>query len=143
MKPVKYLKVDNVDDPAYQSPGAIAFDLEAAEATNVPGRSMVRIPSGLVIEVPHDLGLLIVPRSSTFSKYGLIMPHSVGVIDQDYCGHSDEILLQVYNVRPSPVTVPEGARIAQGLFIPVERVSFIEEAAALADSRGGFGSTGE
>lgn len=142
MRPVKFLKVDNVGTPEYQTSGAVAFDLEAAEDVNVPGRAMVRIPSGLVIEVPEDLGLLVVPRSSTFSKYGLIMPHSVGIIDRDYCGHDDEILLQVYNIKPSSIFVPAGTRIAQGLFIPVQRVSFIEQAASLAEGRGGFGSTG-
>lgn len=142
MKYVKYRKVDSVKDPEYQTPGAVAFDLEAAEETAIPGRSMVRIPSGLVVEVPKDMGLLVVPRSSTFSKFGLIMPHSVGVIDQDYCGHDDEILLQVYNIKPATVIVPQGTRIAQGMFIPIARATFIEEASALAESRGGFGSTG-
>ena len=142
MKHVKYHKVDDVANPIYQTDGAVAFDLEAAVDTNVPGRAMVRIPSGLVIEVPEDMGLLLVPRSSTFSKFGLIMPHSVGVIDQDYCGYDDEILLQVYNIKPAPVTVPAGTRIAQGLFIPVARVQFVEAASIAAENRGGFGSTG-
>lgn len=142
MKYVKYLKVDDVSEPSYQSPGAVGFDLECAEDTNVPGRAMVRIPTGLVIEVPKNLALLLVPRSSTFGKFGLIMPHSIGVIDQDFSGQDDEVLLQVYNMRPANVFVPAGTRIAQGLFIPVERATFVEQASALAESRGGFGSTG-
>lgn len=142
MRHVKYLKVDDVQDPAYQTGGAVAFDLEAAVDTNVPGRAQVRIPSGLVVQVPEDMGLLVVPRSSTFSKFGLIMPHSVGVIDQDYCGHDDEILLQVYNIRPATIHVPAGTRLAQGMFIPVAKVQFVEAASIEAENRGGFGSTG-
>lgn len=141
MKYIRYRKVDDVEAPAYQSAGAVGFDIGTAVKTSVPSQSMVRIPTGLVIEVPHNHGLLVVPRSSTFSKYGLIMPHSIGVIDEDYCGHDDELLLQVYNLKPQAITIPAGTRIAQGLVIPIERVTFVEQAAALADSRGGFGST--
>jgi len=142
MKYIKYNKVDDVPTPKYQTPGAVGFDIATAEEAAVPGRAMVRIPTGLVVEVPKDYALLLVPRSSTFGKYGLIMPHSIGVIDEDYCGHDDELLLQVYNLKPATIVVPQGARIAQGLIIPVEKANFIEQASALAESRGGFGSTG-
>lgn len=142
MRHIKYKKIDHVSAPEYQTPGAVGFDLECAKDINVPGRSMVRVSTGLVIEVPEGIALILAPRSSTFSKYGLIMPHSIGVIDQDYSGNDDEVLLQMYNVGPANVFVPQGTRIAQGLFIPVERATFVEQASALAESRGGFGSTG-
>jgi len=142
MKYIQYTKVDDVGEPSYQSPGAVGFDFETAEDVSVSGHSMVRIPTGLVIEVPKGLALFVCPRSSTFGKFGLIMPHSIGVIDQDYCGHDDEVLLQVYNLKQASVFIPKHTRIAQGVFIPVEQATFVEKASMLAEGRGGFGSTG-
>ena len=65
----------------------------------------------------------------------------VGVIDQDYCGPQDEVLVQVYNFTARPVTVARGERIAQGLFVRVDRAAWEETTAAERPTRGGFGST--
>ena len=39
------------------------------------------IPLGVCIEVPKGFESIMVPRSSTFKKYGIIMNNSVGIID--------------------------------------------------------------
>jgi dUTP pyrophosphatase len=51
-------------------------------------------------------------------------PHSIGVIDQDYHGEKDEILVQVQNITTAPVTVERGERIAQGLFVKIEKAEW-------------------
>ena len=63
------------------------------------------------------------------------------MIDQDYCGPQDEVLVQVYNFTARPVTVARGERIAQGLFVRVDRAAWEETPAAERPTRGGFGST--
>jgi dUTP pyrophosphatase len=71
-----------------------------------------------------------------------VCPHSIGVIDQDYCGPDDEILIQVQSISETPITVERGERIAQGIFVKVEQANWEEVDDHGAVSRGGFGSTG-
>ena len=69
------------------------------------------------------------------------MPNGVGVVDQDYSGEGDELLLSVYNFRDEAVTVQRGERIAQGIFVPVAQAQW-HEIEDVGQGRGGFGSTG-
>ncbi len=85
--------------------------------------------------------LLLTMRSSTPRRKGLLVPHGVGIIDQDYCGEGDELMIQVYNFREEAITVQRGERIAQGMFVPVLHVEW-DEVDSVGKGRGGFGSTG-
>ena len=84
---------------------------------------------------------MVTLRSSTPRKRGLLIPHGVGVIDQDYCGEDDEIKIQVYNYSSTPVTVERGDRIAQGIFVRVDTAQWSEVDRIDSETRGGFGST--
>lgn len=127
--------------PAYATEGSAAFDLTSAVDTTVPARGIGRIPTGLIFNIPDDHVFHIFARSSTFSKWGIVLSNGVGVIDSDYCGPNDEILLLVYNPGDADVTIPGGTRIAQGIVYPRPRIDF-EEGPAEGPTRGGFGSTG-
>ena len=74
-------------------------------------------------------------------RKGLLIPHGVGIIDQDYCGEGDELMVQVYNFRDEAVMVKRGERVAQGIFVPVVPVVW-DEVEDMGQGRGGFGSTG-
>ena len=128
--------------PAYQTPGAAAFDLAAAEQTTIQPGEVVLIPTGLVIEVPAGMFLAIFARSSTPLKRGLMVANGVGVVDPDYSGPEDEVKIAVLNVKGSAVTVDRGERIAQGIFMHAPRVEWIEIDEMQSPSRGGFGATG-
>lgn len=129
--------------PSYQTAGAAGFDLAAsADLTIAPGQ-IALVPTGLVIAVPAGHFLGIFARSSTPMKKGLMVANGVGVVDEDYCGPSDEVKIQVLNFTDAPVEVKRGDRIAQGLFIPFTRATWQEESGDLRQgSRGGFGATG-
>lgn len=128
--------------PQYETDGSFAFDFLARETTTIPPREIALIPSNVIIQCPSNLALKVLPRSSTFRKKSLLFPHSVGLIDGDYCGENDEIMIQVLNFSDQPVTVERGEKIAQGLFVQTQKVSFSEvEKDSLGSSRGGFGST--
>jgi dUTP pyrophosphatase len=130
--------------PEYQTPGACAFDVFAREDVTVPAKQLGLIPTGLVVCVPEGHTLLLASRSSTPKKKGLLIPHGIGIVDQDYCGPEDEMKVQVWNFTDAPVTVARGERVAQAMLVPIVRCA-ITEVAASADpgkSRGGFGSTG-
>lgn len=128
--------------PSYQSSGAVGFDLVTRETTLIPPGETALVPGNVVVKVPEGYALLIVPRSSLPRKKGLVCPHSIGVIDQDYHGDGDEILVQVKNITEKPVTVERGERIAQGLFVKIDRAEWKEVDDHGAETRGGFGSTG-
>lgn len=128
--------------PKYETEGSFAFDLVAREDTNIAPQELVLIPSNTIIKCPSNYALKILPRSSTFRKKSLIFPHSIGLIDGDYCGKDDEIMIQVINFGTETITVARGEKIAQGIFVQVNKAEFVEvEANTLGTSRGGFGST--
>lgn len=127
--------------PQYESAGAAGFDFVTRETTVIEPGAIGLVPGNVIVKVPDKHMLLIAPRSSLPRKKGLVCPHSIGVIDQDYHGPEDEILIQVQNITAQPVTVERGERIAQGLFVQVDRAEWTEVDSHGAETRGGFGST--
>ncbi|MFN8060669.1 MAG: dUTP diphosphatase [Vicinamibacterales bacterium] len=127
--------------PEYQTAGAAAFDLAAAEDAVIAPAEVRLIGTGLVVEVPPGYFLAIVARSSLPIKKQLIVANGVGVVDSDYRGPADEVKVEVLNVSGAPVTVARGERLAQGLILPTIRVEWEEASASDAPSRGGFGAT--
>jgi len=128
--------------PKYETGGAVGFDLVTRKTTLIEPGQIGLVPGNVIVKVPQGYALLILPRSSLPRKKGLICPHSLGVIDEDYHGDNDEIFVQVQNVSDKPVTVERGERIAQGLFVKVEQAEWKEVESHVAITRGGFGSTG-
>jgi dUTP pyrophosphatase len=131
----------NVPLPNYGSQEAAAFDFSANENISIPSKQIAKIKTGLFIEAPEGHFLMIAPRSST-PKKGMSFPHSIGIIDRDYAGPEDEIMIQVMNFTDEPVEVKKGDRIAQGIFLPVQKVEWDEINQIRNTSRGGFGSSG-
>ncbi len=128
--------------PEYQTHGAVGFDLITRETTIIEAGKIALVPSNAIVKVPEGFMLMIAPRSSLPRKKGLICPHSIGIIDQDYHGEKDELMVQVQNITDQPVTVERGERIAQGIFVKIERAEWQEVDSHGAETRGGFGSTG-
>jgi len=127
--------------PEYKTPGAVAFDIYAREQTEIPPTALGYIPTNLIVRIPEGYCLLLASRSST-PKKGLLVPHGMGLIDQDHCGPQDEMLVQVYNFTQAAVVVERGERIAQAMLVPIEKPELVEMAVAAENSRGHFGSTG-
>lgn len=128
--------------PGYATAGSVGFDLYCAAETTIPAGQIALLPTGVAIATPPGYMLLVASRSSTPARKGLSVPHGVGIIDQDYAGDHDEIRCQVYNFTEHPVTVQRGERLAQGIFVRVDRMEWEEVSALDTPSRGGFGSTG-
>jgi dUTP pyrophosphatase len=131
----------DVPFPEYKTPGACAFDIAVTHEGLIAPNERKMFSTGLVVNVPNDHVLLLAPRSSN-AKKGIRLSNGVGIIDSDYCGPTDELKLSLHNVSAEPYTVEKGERIAQGIFIPVTRATFIEPAEWLGTDRGGFGTTG-
>ena len=128
--------------PIYQTDGSVAFDLSSREDIEILPKELARIPSNIIVQTPPGCMLLLVPRSSLPAKKpGLIIPHGIGIIDQDYCGPNDELLFQVYNVSDKLINIKRGERIAQAVFVKVAKAEFEEVKEIAVASRGSFGST--
>ena len=124
-----------------QVKGSDWIDLRASEDINLKAGESCLVPLGFACELPEGYEAYVMPRSSSFKKYGFIQTNSVGLIDESYCGNDDQWMLPIYAVRD--VNINKFERIAQFRiqrkqptinFIPVEDLE--------NDSRGGFGSTG-
>ncbi len=129
--------------PEYKTDGSLGMDLSAAIATplTIKAGQRVLIPLGFALQIPDGWGAFVFPRSGLSFKKGLTMCNSVGVIDTDYTG---EVKVAAINVSDTDYTVNPGDRIAQLVFLPVEKARLVE-VASLDDTErgaGGFGSTG-
>jgi len=128
--------------PEYKTPGSCAFDLSTIEDATIAPGEIVRLRTGLVVCVPEGYTLLIAARSSLPKKVGLCVPQGFGIVDQDFCGPDDELLLQLLNFTNQPTFVKAGDRLAQGMFVPIMKCAFNEIQNVSNKNRGGFGSTG-
>lgn len=141
---VRISRVDpTIPLPSYKTAGAVAFDLAPrVDATIAPG-GVAYIPANVIVEVPCGYVLIVAARSS-LHKRGLLIANQLGIVDQDYCGPNDELLLAIRNTTNEPITVQRGERLAQGLFVPVSRAEWEEVNVKdiTTETRGGWGSTG-
>jgi dUTP pyrophosphatase len=131
---------ESVPEPAYATPGSVGFDLCTAEAADIEAGAIALVGTGLVVATPPGWALLVSLRSSAPKRWGVLQPHGVGVIDQDYRGPEDELRLQLLNFTRAATHIPAHTRIAQGLFLRVEQAVWTEHRPD-GGSRGGFGST--
>jgi dUTP pyrophosphatase len=132
---------DSTPLPTYATAGSVGFDICTAATADIAPGAIELVGTGLVIATPPGWCLLVCLRSSTPRKFGVLQPHAVGVIDEDYRGPEDELRLQLLNFTSAPVRIPAGSRIAQGVFVRAERASWSAHEPERV-SRGGFGSTG-
>ncbi|MGL5831046.1 MAG: dUTP diphosphatase [Candidatus Altimarinota bacterium] len=128
--------------PKYETEGAAAFDIMSREDMSIEAGQIALIPGNVIVKVPDGYMLVLVPRSSTPRKKGLSIPHGIGIIDMDYHGPEDELKVQVLNFTKEAVLVSRGERIAQAVFVKIDRFEFEEVEQIAEKSRGGFGSTG-
>ncbi len=128
--------------PEYHTSGSVAFDFYARKETTIPAGKVEKIPTGLIIQTPKNYGLIISARSSLMYKKGLLLSNGIGVIDQDYCGEDDEILISVYNTTNQDVKIAKQERIAQGMFMRIDTAEWQEVEKMNDPNRGGYGSTG-
>jgi dUTP pyrophosphatase len=119
--------------PKYEKMAA-GFDFYCRESASLKPGEMKAVPANVAMEIPDGYVLVIVPRSSTAHRRGLMMPHSIGIVDPFYRGDDEEIVLLFYNFTKKKVTIKKGDRIAQGILLKNEKVIF-QEVAKLKKSK--------
>lgn len=117
------------------------IDLRAAETVEMKAGEFKMIPLGVAMELPKGYEALVIPRSSTFKRYGIILANSIGIIDESYKGDDDEWNFLAYAMRDTEIKKDE--RICQFRIIGHQPEVEIEEVDTLGnENRGGIGSTG-
>ncbi len=76
--------------------------------------------------MPTGYFLGIFARAAPHSSGDSLVANGVGVIDPDYSGPTDEIMIQVLNITDDDVRVTAGDRLAQGIVLPAPRVTWEE-----------------
>lgn len=130
--------------PKYATAGAAGMDLHACMEQSVvlaPGQR-VRIPTGIALQLPGPhVVALVYARSGLAWRHGLGLPNGVGVIDSDYTG---EVQVLLMNFSADSFEIQPGDRVAQIVFTPVWHANLQRVDALEPTPRGqqGFGSTG-
>lgn len=117
------------------------IDLRAAETVELKAGEFKIISLGVSMKLPNGYEAHIVPRSSTFKKWGILQTNHMGVVDNSYSGDGDIWGMPVLAMRDTVINLND--RICQ--FRIVKRMPSVKitEKDHLSDTnRGGFGSTG-
>jgi len=117
------------------------IDLRSAETVTMEPGDFRIISLGVAMELPEGYEAHILPRSSTFKKFGIILSNSEGIIDNSFRGDKDIWGFPAIALRPT--TIYRGDRICQFRIVKKQPQVEFEEVESLGnDNRGGFGSTG-
>ncbi len=112
------------------------------------------IPLGVAMQLPKGFEAVVLARSSTPKKFGIITANSEGVIDNSYCGDNDEWKFPALAIRDTVIN--EGDRICQFRIQLSQKATLWQKVKWLFSSgieivevdsldnnnRDGFGSTG-
>lgn len=118
------------------------IDLRSAERVEMKAGDYKLLRLGVGMILPDGYEAHVLPRSSTPSKFGIIMANSMGVIDNSYSGDADEWKFPAVALRDT--VIEKGERIAQFRIVKNQPTIKFKTVEHLNDiSRGGIGSTGK
>lgn len=117
------------------------IDLRSAEDVVMNAGEHRLISLGISMKLPDGYEAHIVPRSSTFKKFGIIQANHMGIVDNSYSGDGDVWMMSAYAVRNTEIH--KGDRICQFRIMKKQpEICFVEVDKLDGPNRGGFGSTG-
>lgn len=117
------------------------IDLRAAEDVYLEQGERGIVSLGVSMKLPDGYEAHIVPRSSTYKKWGILQTNGVGIIDNSYSGNNDIWGMPVVATRDTQIKLND--RICQFRIIEKQpELSFVEVEHLEGEDRGGFGSTG-
>ena len=120
--------------------GSEVIDFKENGASYKQG-DVVFVKLGVAIKVDEEYRCSVLPRSSTFKNYGVILTNSVGIIDNSYSGSNDEWCGMFYVLKDGHMDYDD--RILQFEVVPRVRNVNIESVEELDNvDRGGYGTTG-
>lgn len=109
---------------------------------------------GIAMQLPKGFEAVVLPRSSTFRNFDVMLVNSEGIIDNSYCGDTDEWKFNA--IAFDGTTINEGDRICQFRIQLSQKatvwqklkwlfssgIKIVEVDSLSKKDRGGIGSTG-
>lgn len=134
------LRIDNIKD--YTPVGlGIVCDFKLNDSIDYKSGDIIKFGLGVAMELPKGYEAIVVPRSSTFTHWGLIQTNSMGVIDCSYCGDSDEWSIEFIATRNG--SIDRFDRVCQFKIQENQPDFKFKEVDHLGNkNRGGYGTTG-
>lgn len=132
-------------------------DLVAAEGLHIDHKGgYAAFSLGVSMQLPDGFEAILAPRSSTPSKFGIMVPNSFGIIDNSYNSNEDIWKMTAYCIRQGGTTIEYGDRVAQFRIQLSQKatvwqklkwlfssgIEFVDVQDLHNRTRGGFGSTG-
>lgn len=117
------------------------IDLRAAEDVEMSAGDFRLISLGVSMKLPDGYEAHVVPRSSTYRRWGIIQANHMGIIDNSYCGDNDIWMFPAIAIRDT--TIYKNDRICQFRIVKKQPEFEFEEVEYMDDpDRGGFGISG-
>ncbi|MGI6594593.1 MAG: dUTP diphosphatase [Christensenellales bacterium] len=133
---------DDIVLPKRATKGSAGYDFFAIEDINLSTGETILVPTGIRVKIENGWVLSIFPRSGLGFKHRLQLDNTVGIIDSDYYGSSNEghifIKITCDAKTEKTVSIKKGEGIAQGIFL---QFGLAKEDEVIAKRDGGFGST--
>jgi len=143
---VKGYEEKEINLPVRKTKNSAGYDIEAAEDIIIPkyypGIKPTLIPTGLKAYCGEDECFFLLNRSSG-PKKGFLMANSIGLVDADYYGNSDNdghFYFAYFNCSDHDIEVKKGDVIGQVVF---QKYLVTDNDEAAGKRTGGFGSTDE
>lgn len=135
------MTIEGVLPPVRKTKGSCGYDIHCPKDVNLSRFIPVDLDLGIQMEpgdIPEGCFAMIVPRSSTGSRYGLRLRNTVGIIDSSYT--MDTIKASLYVDCPEGMVFRKNERILQMIVVPYATIP--GEAEPTEERVGGLGSTG-
>lgn len=133
---------ESIKLPKRATSGSAGYDFYAPVDIELKAGETAKIPTGIRVKILDNWVLKVYPRSGLGFKFRLQLNNTVGIIDSDYYGSSNEghIFIKITNDtnEGKTVSVKAGEGFAQGIFVEYG-ITFDDDASEVRD--GGFGST--
>lgn len=133
---------DGIRLPRRATAGSAGYDFFSPSDFTIQPGEIVKIPTGIRVEMEQDWVLKCYPRSGLGFKYRLQLNNTVGIIDSDYFYSDNEghIFVKLTNDTKEGKTLelPAGTGFMQGIFVEYG-ITVDDDATAVRN--GGFGST--
>lgn len=129
--------------PVRSTKYAAGYDIECCEDTIIEKGKIKLVPTGIKVYCQDDEYIMLVNRSSSPKKKGIVLANGIGIVDKDYYNNENnegEIFFQFINITDEDVLIKKGDRIGQALF---QKYYLSDNDEATGDRTGGFGSTGK
>ena len=132
----------NIKLPKRSTSGSAGYDFYMPCNLKIANLGAKKIPTGIRCNMNKGWVLQIFPRSGMGFKSGIHLANTVGIIDSDYYGSSNEghIFIKLINdsALRSDIMLEEGKAFCQGIFLPYG-ITDDDNSTAIRD--GGLGST--